>query len=161
EAARIHLEHSGETTFYSPMNEMSFFAWGASRDLIFPYAYGRGVEIKKQLVRAAIAAIDGIRAVNPRVRMVAPEPLIHNVPPAGEPWNTGPSRAQRDSQFEAWDMIAGRTAPELGGAEHYLDIVGLNFYAANQWEVPGGKKLHWDAGSDDPRWVPLHRLLAE
>ena len=70
-------------------------------------------------------------------------------------------RIQRASQFEAWDMIAGRAAPELGGAERYLDIVGVNYYAANQWEVPGGRKLHWDAGSNDARWVPLHLLLAE
>src|SRR5581483_7353342 len=42
-----------------------------------------------------------------------------------------------------------------------LDIVGLNFYASNEWEMPGGRKLHWDAGSDDPRWLPLHYLLAE
>jgi UDP-galactopyranose mutase len=57
-------------------------------------------------------------------------------------------------------MVAGRTEPELGGAERYLDIVGVNYYAANQWEVPGGRKLHWDAGSNDLRWVPLHKLLA-
>ncbi len=78
-----------------------------------------------------------------------------------QPWNTGPALRQRNSQFEAWDMLAGRMAPELGGGERYLDILGLNFYAANQWEVPGGRKLHWDAGSNDPRWMPLHQLLAE
>src|SRR5262249_20646306 len=49
----------------------------------------------------------------------------------------------------------------LGGSERFLDIIGVNFYAANQWEVPGGHKLHWDAGSNDPRWMPLHRLLIE
>src|SRR5205085_12101352 len=58
-------------------------------------------------------------------------------------------------------MISGRVSPELGGHERYLDIVGLNFYAANEWEVPGGTKLHWDAGSNDPRWLPLHTLLEE
>ena len=58
-------------------------------------------------------------------------------------------------------MLTGRAAPELGGREDYLDILGLNYYAANQWEVPCGRKLHWDAGSNDPRWVPLHRLIAE
>ena len=96
-----------------------------------------------------------------RARIISPEPLIHNVPPESEPWNTGPAISQRNSQFEVWDMVMGRSAPELGGAERYLDIVGVNFYAANQWEVPGGRKLHWDAGSDDPRWMPLHKLLAE
>ena len=161
EAARIHREHSAEIPFYSPMNEISFFAWAATRRLIYPYAYRRDGELKRQLIRADIAAIDCIRAVDPRARFVSPEPLIHNVPPKRKPQNTGPALAQRNSQFEAWDMLTGRAAPELGGAERYLDIVGVNFYAANEWEVPGGRKLHWDAGSNDPRWMPLHLLLAE
>ena len=58
-------------------------------------------------------------------------------------------------------MLAGRRDAHLGGAPRYLDIVGVNFYAANEWEVPGGRKLHWDAGSDDPRWLPLNYLLSE
>jgi beta-glucosidase/6-phospho-beta-glucosidase/beta-galactosidase len=56
-------------------------------------------------------------------------------------------------------MIGGRLEPELGGEPRFLDIIGVNYYAANQWEVPGGKKLHWDAGSNDERWVPLPNLL--
>ncbi len=161
EAARIHREHTDEIAFFSPVNEISFFAWAASRNLIFPFACGYDLELKRQLVRASTAAIRSILAVNPRARFIAPEPLIHNVPPLNEPWNTGPALAQRNSQFEAWDMISGRTSPELGGDPKYLDIIGLNFYAANEWEVPGGRKLHWDEGSDDPRWLPLHCLLAE
>jgi hypothetical protein len=160
-AACIHREHSDEVPFYSPMNEISFFTWAATRDLMYPHAYGRGGEVKRQLVRADIAAIESIRAVDARARFISPEPLIHNVPPKASPWNTGPSQQQRNSQFEAWDMLAGRIDSEVGGAEQYLDIVGLNFYAANEWEVPGGTKLQWDAGSDDPRWMPLHQLLAE
>lgn len=161
EAARVFREHSDEVPFYSPMNEISFFAWAASRDLMFPYAYGEDSGLKRQVVRAAIASIQAIRDVDSRARFLSPEPLIHNVPPIDEPWNTGPALAQRNSQFEAWDMITGRTAPELGGHESYLDIIGLNFYAANEWECPEGTKLHWDAGSDDPRWMPLRSLLAE
>lgn len=160
-AARIHVEVAGRTGFYAPVNEINFLAWAASRELIFPYARGRDGELKRQFVRAALAAVDAVREADPAARFLFPEPLIHNVPPRWMPWIEGPARGQRASQFEAWDMIAGRAAPELGGAEHYLDIVGVNFYAANQWEVPGGRKMHWDAGSNDPRWVPLHRLLAE
>jgi hypothetical protein len=160
-AAQIHREHSNQVPFFAPVNEISFFAWAASRDLIYPNAWGRAQELKRQMVRAALAAMDAIWAVDCRARMVFPEPLIHNVPPMRRPWLTGPALAQRNSQFEAWDMIAGRTEPELGGAPRYLDVVGVNFYAANEWEVPGGRKLHWDAGSDDPRWVPLRFLLAE
>ena len=161
EAARVFREHSDDVAFYSPMNEISFFTWAATRELMFPYAVGKGNEIKRQCVRAAIAGIESIRAADSGARFISPEPLIHNVPPADQPWNTGPALAQRNSQFEAWDWLTGRAEPQLGGAEHYLDIVGVNFYAANEWEVPGGRKLHWDAGSDDPRWLPLHQLLAE
>ncbi len=160
-ATRILREHTDETAFFSPMNEINFFTWAATRDLIYPYAVHRDGELKRQLVRAEIASIDAVRAVDPKARFISPEPLIHNVPPKRQPWNTGPAQRQRRSQFEAWDMMAGRVAPELGGAERYLDIVGVNFYAANEWEVPGGRKLHWDAGSDDPRWMPLHKLLRE
>ena len=123
---------------------------------------GQDGELKRQLVRAALAAIDAIRQVDPGARMVFPEPLIHNVPPRWRPWITAPAAAQRASQFEAWDMIAGRAAPGAGRRRAITWISsGVNFYAANQWEVPGGRKLHWDAGSDDPRWMPLHKLLAE
>lgn len=160
EAARIHREHTGETPWFSPVNEISFFSWAASRDLMFPYAHGCDVEIKRQLVRANIAAIEAIRDVTPGARLVSPEPLIHTVAPQDSPWCTEAADRQNESQFEAWDMLAGRAAPELGGAAHYLDILGLNFYAANQWEVSGGRKLQWDAGSNDPRWLPLHKLIA-
>jgi len=161
EAARVQLDRTGQPGLYSPVNEISFFAWAATRNLMFPYARGRDGELKRQLVRAALAAMDAVWSVDPEARMVFPDPLIHNVPPRWRPWQTGPAAQQRASQFEGWDMIAGRAAPELGGAERYLDIVGVNFYAANQWEVPGGRKLHWDAGSNDPRWRPLHLLLEE
>lgn len=160
-AAKVHCDHADEPAWYSPVNEISFFAWAATRGLMFPYALRRDGELKRQCVRAAIAAIQAIRSVDPAARFVAPEPLIHNVPPLDQPWNTGPALAQRASQFEAWDLLTGRSEPGLGGSEEYLDVVGVNFYAANEWEVPGGRKLHWDAGSDDYRWMPLHRLLAE
>ena len=161
EAARIQREHTGEPGLYAPVNEINFFTWAATRELIYPYASGRDGELKRQLVRAALAASDAIWEADPAARLVYPEPLIHNTPPRWMPWLKKPSQIQRNSQFEAWDMIAGKVAPELGGAERYLDILGLNFYAANEWEVPGGKKLHWDNGSKDRRWLPLHRLLAE
>jgi hypothetical protein len=57
-------------------------------------------------------------------------------------------------------MIAGRLHPELGGRAEFLDIVGVNFYHANQWEYPD-QRLRWEDTPRDPRWVPLHRLLQE
>jgi beta-glucosidase/6-phospho-beta-glucosidase/beta-galactosidase len=153
EAALLQLEHTGEPGLYVPINEISFFTWAATRDLFYPYAWDRGGELKEQLVRATIASCEAIRSVDAKARIASAEPMIYNFPPRWRPWLTEPARIQYESQFEAWDMIRDR-APE------FLDIVGVNFYAANEWEVPGGRKLHWDAGSDDPRWVPLHRMLA-
>ena len=58
-------------------------------------------------------------------------------------------------------MIAGLRDPELGGNPEALDIVGVNFYHDNQWEVPGGEKIAWHVHPRDSRWVPFHRLLEE
>jgi hypothetical protein len=159
--ARYLREETGEAAYFAPVNEINFFTWAATRDLMYPYAYGRDGELKRQLVRAAVASAAAVLDVDPRTRLVYPEPMIHNVPPRNRPDLVEPARRQHDSQYEAWDMIAGRLAPELGGSPRYLDLIGVNYYAANQWEVPGGKKLHWDAGSNDERWVPLPKLLAE
>jgi hypothetical protein len=157
--ARFLKEESDTPPYFAPVNEINFFAWAATRDLMYPYAYGRDGELKRQLVRAATASAAAILDVEPRARLVFPEPMIHNVPKRELPELTGPARSQFESQFEAWDMIGGRLEPELGGEPRFLDIIGVNYYAANQWEVPGGKKLHWDAGSNDERWVPLPNLL--
>jgi beta-glucosidase/6-phospho-beta-glucosidase/beta-galactosidase len=148
--------------FYTPINELSFFAWAAGEvGWFFPYGRGRGGELKRQLVRAWIAGVDAIRAVDPDARIVSVEPLIHTVPPRGSETDGAQAAAQNESQWEAWDMIAGRLQPELGGQERYLDIIGANFYHDNQWEVPGGTKIHWHIKPRDSRWVPLHRLLCQ
>jgi hypothetical protein len=69
--------------------------------------------------------------------------------------------ARKQGQYEAAEMIAGRKDPELGGREDYLDLVGVNFYHANQWEHPGDKTIFWHHTPRDPRWRPLHALLKE
>src|SRR5690606_8463520 len=62
--------------FYTPINEISFFAWAAGQVGWFhPFAHGRGGELKRQLVRAWIAAVDAIRSVDDRARIVSVEPL--------------------------------------------------------------------------------------
>ena len=146
--------------FYTPINELSFFAWAAGEvGWFFPYSRHRGGELKRQLVRAWIAGIDAIRRVDPDARFVSVEPLIHTVPALAIENDGAQAAIQNASQWEAWDMMAGRTCPELGGHERYLDIIGVNFYHDNQWEVPGGEKIHWHVKPRDTRWVPFHRLL--
>lgn len=157
--ARFFADRSDEVPFYAPVNEISFMSWAASREHMFPFAYGRDAELKRQLVRAALAACEAIWDVDKRARFVFPEPTIHCVPLPERPEWTEPADIQNESQFEAWDMIAGYKAHDLGGNPKYLDILGSNFYHSNQWECPDGNRIHWHIKPRDPRWVPLHKLL--
>jgi hypothetical protein len=160
-AARLISDRSDAIPFYTPINEISFFAWGAAeKGLMHPYELGRGGRMKAQLVRASIAAMEAIWEVDPRARMLHVDPLIHVVTPAGRPDLARAAADQRASQFDAWDMLAGGLQPELGGHPRYLDVIGLNYYHANQWEHPD-QRLRWEDIPRDERWVPLHRLLQE
>ena len=160
--ARYVREHSDDVPLYTPVNEISFFAWAAGEVGWFhPHAQRRGADVKRQLIRACIAGIEAIWDVDRRARIVTVEPLIHVVPPIGMPDVNGAAAAYRDSQFEAWDMLSGTREPELGGRAHYLDVMGVNFYHDNQWEHPGGRKIAWHIHPRDSRWVPFHKLLAE
>ena len=98
-----------------------------------PFVTGRGFELKVQLVRAAIAAMDAIWAVLPSARFVHVDPIIHVVASNQHPEEQPAAEAYRISQFQAWDMLGGRLWPELGGQDRYLDIIGVNFYPHNQW----------------------------
>jgi beta-glucosidase/6-phospho-beta-glucosidase/beta-galactosidase len=160
--ARFVRDHSDRVPIYTPVNEISFLAWAAGEvGWFLPFGQGRGAELKRQLVRAAIAGTDAIWSVDARARVATVEPVIHVVPPRGRPEFTAAAAQYRQSQFEAFDMLTGVLEPELGGAARYLDIVGVNFYHDNQWEHPGGEKVHWHILPRDPRWVPFHHLLAE
>lgn len=161
-AARYVHGRTHEVPLFTPINELSFFSWAAGEvGWFYPYGRGRGYELKQQLVRAWLSAVDAIRSVDARARIVSVEPLIHNVPPLGVQDVDGRAAAQRASQWEAWDLIAGVREPELGGHPAALDVIGVNFYHDNQWEVPGGEKIAWHVHPRDPRWVPFHRLLQE
>jgi beta-glucosidase/6-phospho-beta-glucosidase/beta-galactosidase len=159
--ARFISRNSSEPPFYIPVNEISFFAWAAGQVGYFhPFERDRGPELKRQLVLATIAATQAIRKVEPRARILTAEPVINVVPRHGEPF--GPEvTGQHESQYEAWDMLAGRTEPELGGTEHQLDVIGVNYYHDNQWELPGGQKLPWNPASPDHRWKPFHQMLQD
>ena len=162
-ATAAHIrEQTDDIPFYTPINEISFFAWAAGEvGWFFPWRTGHGAQVKRQLVRACIAGIEAIWEVDKRARIVTVEPLIHVVPPKGRPDVGGAAAAYRRSQFEAWDMLSGAVAPELGGQSRYLDLLGVNFYHDNQWEHPGGRKIAWHIHPRDSRWVPFNQLLFE
>ena len=162
-AARFIADHSEWSPLYSPVNEISFICWAVCcSGLMHPYpacAGGRDHELKRQLVRAAIAAIEAIWDVNPRARIVHIDPLIHVIAPPDRPDLAEAARAERDSMFEAWDMLRGSRDEDLGGDPKYLDLIGVNYYHCNQWECLTQDRLHWHL--EDPRRQPLHRLLQE
>ena len=133
--ARIVCAEGGdEVPFYCPINEISYWAWaGGDHGRMYPLAFGRGAALKRQLAQAAIVAIEAVRSIDPRARFITAEPLIHVTAPPDAPEDAKLGAAEhRLAQFEACDMIAGRLAPELGGSEAHLDIVGVNFYPDNQ-----------------------------
>jgi beta-glucosidase/6-phospho-beta-glucosidase/beta-galactosidase len=133
-AALIVQNETDEAPFYVPINEISFWAWaGGDLALIAPLATGRGNELKLILARAAIAAIEAIRSVEPRARIAHAEPAIHVIPRSGEWQALHAARSYSLAQFEALDFISGRSRPELGGRSDYVDIIGINYYLHNQW----------------------------
>jgi beta-glucosidase/6-phospho-beta-glucosidase/beta-galactosidase len=136
--ATLVRDESEDVPFYCPINEISFWAWaGGEVARMNPCARGSGARVKQQLVRASIAAIHAVRSVDPRARFVVAEPLI-NVVSGSEQWaDRLAAHNHHMSQFEVHDMLTGALHPELGGDPHCLDIVGVNFYADNQWYLHG------------------------
>ena len=100
---------------------------------MFPFATGRGFELKAQLVRAAIQTMEAIWSVEPASRFMHVDPIIHVIASPRHPEEKAAAEAYRMSQYQAWDMLAGHVWPELGGEERHLDLIGVNFYPQNQW----------------------------
>jgi hypothetical protein len=148
-----------ETRFYTPINEISFFSWaGAEVGWWAPFQYQRGWELKKSLVRAAIAGMNAIWNVQPEARFVHPDPLIHVAVPEGHPELAEAAATYESYMWHGWDMLCGRLEPELGGTPRHLDIIGVNVYWTGQYEY--GKPLE-PLDMRDPRRKPLREQLLE
>lgn len=156
---RFIVSETDQPLIVCPVNEISFFSWIAGEvGGFYPVARNRGDELKRQLVRTTIAAMDAVRAVHPSVRVIQTDPAIHVT--AGKNAKASTRRAAenyRQSQFQALDMLCGKIAPELGGHPRYLDIIGLNYYFHNQWWYPSRRKIV--PGHSNYR--PLHEILRE
>jgi len=165
-AARVVREGSDEIPIYCPINEISYWAWaGGDHGRFNPWATGRGLELKQQLVRATLAAVRAVREVDPRARFIQIDPLIKVH--ARDAGSVEAAAAYSRAQYEAWRMTSGELWPGLGGAPELLDAVGVNYYSDNQWAIGGEPDDADDAGAgvmlpdQDPRATPLHRLLHE
>jgi hypothetical protein len=76
--AEVMLAETGGPIYVTPVNEISFVAWGGGdAGFLNPFAKKRGPELKAQLVRASIAAIEAVREVDPHARICHAEPIIH------------------------------------------------------------------------------------
>ncbi|MEN3355937.1 MAG: hypothetical protein V7640_4095 [Betaproteobacteria bacterium] len=144
--------------YFTPVNEPSYLAWAAGEVGRFaPHARGRGFELKVALARAALRGIAAIRDACPTARIVNVDPVCRVVPNGSDPAAVEHARKFNDEWvFEFWDMVSGRIMPELGGTPENLDIVGLNYYWTNQWEL-GREGV--PLADDDPRRVPLADLV--
>ncbi len=146
--ARVLHEVAGPAAVYQPVNEISFLAWAVTHTgLIWPYTPAdpeRSSVLKRLLVLAALRGTDAVWEIAPHARILHTDPVVHVEAPLGAgPALCAAAALEHAGQFEAWDMLCGLAAPELGGAPRYLDLVGLNYYHNNQWEHGSYARLHW------------------
>jgi beta-glucosidase/6-phospho-beta-glucosidase/beta-galactosidase len=146
-----------ELTVITPINEISFFAWaGGESAYMNPYCKGRSFELKVQLARAAIEAMEAVWAVMPDARYTIIDPIVHVIPHPNRPEDNHAAAAHRAAQFQGWDLLSGRLWPQIGGDEKYLDIVGINYYPDNQWIKGFGLITR-----DHPLYLPFSELILE
>jgi len=145
----------------TPINEVSFLSWlGGDVRGTAPYCVGQGWEVKYRLMKAYIEGIEAMKEVDPGVRILTTEPLVH-ITHDLDARRGERLRAHRhhEDQFQVTDILSGRMCPELRGRPEYLDLMGLNYYYDNQWVKTTGEILVWTKHHLDARWKPLHLLL--
>lgn len=159
---RFFREETEMALFFAPINEISFFAWaGGEVGFIYPFAQNRGMEVKIQLVRATVSAIDAVWEVAPDARIVHVDPLINAVCDPARPQDAEAVEAARLIQYQGWDMVAGKIYPDLGGNLRYLDIIGVNYYPYNQWLYQGSPYEGKTLDRFHPLYRPFHQMLLE
>ncbi len=151
------------TLIVTPINEVSFLSWlGGDVAGTSPYCRANGWQVKYALMRAYIEGVAAMREEDPSIKILTTEPLINAVPEL----NASPERIEQalmwhNFQYQTVDILSGCLSPELGGKPEYVDIIGLNFYYLNQWEIDVWKPLTWKDSPLDPRWMPLRDLYTE
>lgn len=157
-AARFLAAHTDGQLYVTPINEPSYFAWAAGEAGLFaPHARGRGWELKVCLLRGAIQAIEAIRAACPDARIVNVDSLCRVVAPFDRPdLQRETDEFNHGAVMQGWDVLAGRLLPELGGSPRHLDIIGINYYWTNQWEL---HRAGLPLDTDDPRRLSLGQLV--
>jgi hypothetical protein len=97
-----------------------------------PTAQVDSATLQHRLVRTVIEAIDTIWAVCPSARIIHADPVFH-FGRSSHHNQPHPLAALYDRErCRIWDMIAGRTAPELGGQPHYLGLLEVACPSSHQ-----------------------------
>lgn len=160
--ARLLADESDDTPWISPVNEISFLAWaGGDVACINPMAQHRGFELKCQLVRASIAAIEAVRDVRRDTRIATHDPAFNVIAGPERSHDAPQAEASRLAQFQACDMLTGRMWPQLGGRPEYLDLIGVNYYPWNQWTYGNEFEPGEPIVQGDPRYRRISDILLE
>lgn len=134
DVAYVIREETDEVPFYTPINEISFWSWAGGDVAYFnPFERGRGFELKVQLARAAIEAIEAIWSIDRRARIVHADPVINIIADPTRPADLPDAQGHHQAQYQGWDLLSGALWPQIGGDPRYLDILGVNYYHNNQW----------------------------
>ncbi|MDQ3249415.1 MAG: glycosyltransferase, partial [Chloroflexota bacterium] len=99
---------------------------------------------------------EAIWAVTPGARMVHADPVLHIMADPSRPHDRQAAEGHRLAQYQAWDLLAGRLWPLVGGHPKYLDIIGVNYYFNNQW-IHGGPPIE----RGHRLYRPFRKILAE
>lgn len=151
-AARI-----GPGGHYTPINEISFMAWGGGEAaFLAPFRRDCADALKRNFCHAAIAAAVAIRRYDPQATIYTSEPLIHVAPARDTPDDRLRARHLIAAQHDAALMLLGEIAPELGGAANLFDVIGLNYYPHNQFD-----SARCLLAMGDPRRRPLADMLID
>ena len=148
--------------YFTPINEITFFSFcGGEWGWVAPYKNTKEdrFKLRVNLCKAAIAGVKAIREIEPNARMVHIDPLVQVVAPIDRP-DLAEDAYQETyvDTFVAWDILAGRQFPKLGGSPQILDIIGANNYSFGQMEYRDHGP-HAALAPDDPRIKPLCELL--
>jgi hypothetical protein len=122
------------------VNEISYFTWAVNTGYFPRLEQEKRGWVKSRLVSAALAGARAAREVDCNVRLFWAEPLINIIPASSDEQDRLRAERLRQGQFEAYDMLLGNAAPDLGGGQWAADALGVNFYPDNQW-IDGGSTI--------------------
>ncbi len=146
---RVLRAEGAEVAGWVPLNEMAFWAWaGGHKGGFGPYLINRGDELKRQLVRGHLAAVQALREEGALEPVIVCEPLIWVVPREGRE-EEARARAEVEASFAAVDLI-------LAENPSAIDVVGFNYYAHNQWTL-----LRRTVRRGSRAYRPLRELLRD